>query len=308
MLKKIYYCETEGQDLIISAAEDGEIRWIDNELLDAIENETGTGIYSLDRENRANMAFALLRDGWGDDHWNDADGITLEQLLDGAKIIAETEIDTEDDIMKNIEIARNEKALGWTKKWTMYETTHELRESIARRMMADELINAAIDEGSGTFVAEYDTHEEAQEALKACTSIIYNERGYYGMLTMVSCTWIESAWYDADGEYQEGIDIDYNADTIRDDRNLDSLIEDIVGDEDDYIEAAAAAYETYAPDDDYDEDDLQSLAHEYMTAFTDYLKENATADDLHHWCSFDTDECRGKWETRVDARWFEVKL
>ena len=91
MLKKIYYCETEGQDLIISAAEDGEIRWIDNELLDAIENETGTDIYSLDRENRANMAFALLRDGWDDDHWNDADGITLEQLLDGAKIIAETE-------------------------------------------------------------------------------------------------------------------------------------------------------------------------------------------------------------------------
>lgn len=209
--------------------------------------------------------------------------------------------------MKNIEIARDEKALGWVKKWDMYADTCEFRESSARRMTARELVSAAVDEG-GPFVAQYDTYEEAQEALKATTTIIYNERGYYGMLTMVSCAWIESAWYDADGEYQESIDIDYDAGTIRDDRNLDSLIEDIVGDEDEYIEAAAAAYDTYAPDDDYDDDDLQSLAHEYMAAFTDYLKQNATADDLHHWCSFDTDECRGKWETQVDAYWFEVAL
>ena len=210
--------------------------------------------------------------------------------------------------MKNNDLTRNEAALGWTKKWTLYEGTGEFRESIARKMTADELINAAVDEGNGAFVAEYDTQEEALADLNACTSIIYNQRGWNSLLTMVKCVWIESAWYDADGEYQERIDIDYDAGTIRDDRNLDSLIEDIVGDEDEYIEAAAAAYDTYAPDDDYDDDDLQSLAHEYMAAFTDYLKQNATADDLHHWCSFDTDECRGKWETQVDAYWFEVAL
>lgn len=208
--------------------------------------------------------------------------------------------------MKNIELTRDEKALGWTKKWTLYRGNGEFRESLVRRMTADKLINATIDEGGGIFEAEYSTYEEALANLKGYKNIIYNQRGWNCLLTMVSCAWVESAWYDTDGEYMEGIDIDYDASMIRDDRDLDKLIEDIVGDESDYIEAAAAAYEAYAPDYDYDDDDLQAMAHEYMMEFIDYLKENATAEDLHNWCSFDTDECRGKWEANVDARWFEV--
>ena len=101
MLKTIYYCETNAYDLIISADEDGTIRWTDDALLDEIDRglPAWLNIFNLDRPTRAKIVFSLLMNGGSDDNWTCTEdseytaGMTLEQLLDGVEIIDETVID-----------------------------------------------------------------------------------------------------------------------------------------------------------------------------------------------------------------------
>ena len=97
MVKKIYYCETEAYDLIISVGEDGETRWTDDSLLDVIDGELPVWInmFDMDRPTRAKIVFSFLQSGGDDDNWNLAEDydVTLEQLLNGVRIIDETEID-----------------------------------------------------------------------------------------------------------------------------------------------------------------------------------------------------------------------
>ena len=86
--KTVYYCETNGYDLIISVDTNGEVHYITDELLDELD------IFSLNRNERAARVFEFLAENGGDDAWNSAndEGITLESLLDGVKIIAVKEI------------------------------------------------------------------------------------------------------------------------------------------------------------------------------------------------------------------------
>lgn len=98
MVKKIYYCETEAYDVIISADEEtGDIRWTDDALLDEIDGELPVWInmFDMDRPTRAKIVFSFLQNCGDDDNWKLAEDydLTLEQLLDGVKIIDETEID-----------------------------------------------------------------------------------------------------------------------------------------------------------------------------------------------------------------------
>lgn len=97
MVKKIYYCETEAYDLIISVGEDGETRWTDDALLDMIDGELPVWInmFDMDRPTRAKITFSFLQNGGDDDNWNLAEdyNMTLEQLLNGVRIIDEAEVD-----------------------------------------------------------------------------------------------------------------------------------------------------------------------------------------------------------------------
>ena len=86
--KTVYYCETNGDDLIISVTAGGEVHYITDELLDELD------IFDLSSKERAAYVFKFLSEDGDDDHWNNAneEGITLESLLDGVTVVTTAEL------------------------------------------------------------------------------------------------------------------------------------------------------------------------------------------------------------------------
>ena len=86
--------------------------------------------------------------------------------------------------------------------------------------------------------------------------------------------------------------------------NMDMLIEDTVGEAEDYIEMAAAAYNAYKPGYEYSQEDLEDLAEEYMEAYADDLRTWETADSLKNWDESDAVKSQSRWESKVDDKYF----
>lgn len=151
----------------------------------------------------------------------------------------------------------------------------------------------------------FTTLEEAKDALDDCgNSITCN-----GNMVKVVAYAVECYEADENGEFISGSDYEVSYDAV-DDRPevIDILIENIVGEVDDYIEMAAAAYNAYKPDYSYTQEDLEDLAEEYMEAYTEDLRTGGwTADELKDFIYNYTVISKDRWERKVDDRYFKME-